>query len=72
VTPPGSLAVACEASFLRAASSCFCWPAVLSAVLPVREPRADWAAPVMESMVDWRVEVFLSDMIVVLFVSIVL
>ena len=36
----------------------------LSAVEPVMEPRADCTAPEAESTYDWRVEVFLSDMIV--------
>jgi hypothetical protein len=31
----------------------------------MREPRADWAAPEAESMYDWRVEVFLSDILYV-------
>lgn len=37
----------------------------LSPVLPVKLPRADWTAPVVESMKDWREEVFLSDMIAI-------
>jgi hypothetical protein len=39
-----------------------------SEVLPVKLPIADWTAPVAESTYDWRVEVFLSDMIAVEFV----
>jgi hypothetical protein len=37
-----------------------------SDALPVKLPKADWTAPLAESMTLWRVEVGLSDMIVVI------
>jgi hypothetical protein len=42
-----------------------------SEVLPVKLPMADWTAPVAVSTYDWRVEVFLSDMIAVVCLFIV-
>jgi len=40
------LAPACETSLRASASAFFCSAWFLSAWLPVRDPRADWAAPV--------------------------
>lgn len=51
-------------AYLRGESDRKSWR-TWSAVLPVKVPKADWTAPVAESMTLWREEVGLSDMVMV-------
>ena len=72
---PGSLTVACEASYSAWAFCLLASPWVCSPVLPRTEPTALWTAPVAASTYDWRVEgwaLLLDDILMVIWFGVVL